>query len=90
MNEEVPDDTGDSPTGQEVSFESAAPFGTGPASVDRLAGAHPRSWLPLVMAGVVIAVVATLLVWSWLARDWSEPDPQGIRGGVAEQSRPGA
>ena len=88
MNEADPDDIGDTPARPEVVLESAAWSGTAPASADRLAGSHPRSWLPLVMAGVVIAVIATLLVWSWLSRDWSDSDPQGFRGGMAEQSRP--
>ena len=88
MNEVVPDDTGDSPARPEGVFEPAARTGARPASEDRLTGAHPRSWLPLVMAGVVIAVIATLLVWSWLSRDWSGSDPQGLRGGMAERSRP--
>lgn len=90
MNEAVPDDTGDSPARPEVASDSTTRTGTRPASQDRLAGAHPRSWLPLVMAGVVIAVITTLLVWSWLSRDSSEPVPQGIRGQMAEQSRPAA
>lgn len=88
MNEAVPDDTGDSQA--RPATESDERTGTSPASQDRLAGAHARSWLPLVMAGVVISVITTLLVWSWLSRDWSDSDPQGIRGGVAEHSRPGA
>lgn len=88
MNEPVPGTTNDPPQGPELSAGSITWSGTRPDPDLRLAGTHPRSWLPLVVAGVVISVIATMLVWSWLAQNLSEPRTQGLRGDSAERSRP--
>ena len=88
MNEPVPGTTDDPPQGPEASAGSITWSGTRPDPEVRLAGTHPRSWLPLVVAGVVISVIATMLVWSWLAQDLSDPSTQGLRGHSAERLGP--